>query len=62
MGHMVGKRCCVWKQVKVAASHKTNKKSNKRAVECSGPIGAPPEEHREAPKWGPRASQEGPSG
>ena len=52
----------VLKQVKVAPSNKADKKSSKRAVECSGPIGAPPEEHREAPKWGPRASHEGPSG
>ena len=32
MGHMVGKRCCVWKQVKVAASNKTRKKSTTRRV------------------------------
>ena len=32
MGHMVGKRYCVWKQVKVAASNKTRKKSTTRRV------------------------------
>ena len=38
-------------------SHKTNMKSDKRALECSGPIGATPEEPNVAPKWGPRASR-----
>ena len=52
----------VWKQVKVAASNKTTKKTNKRALECSGPIGATPEEPQEARNGGPRASQEGPPG
>ena len=52
----------VWKQVKVAASNKTNKQSNTRALTCSGPIGATPEERQEAFLGAPRASQEGPPG
>ena len=55
-------RFVVWKHVKLVASHKTNKKSDKRALECSGPIGATPEEPNVAPKWGPRASLEDPCG
>ena len=41
---MVCERFVVWKHVKLVASHKTNKKSDKRALECSGPIGATLEE------------------
>ena len=55
-------RFVVWQQVKVAPSNKTNKKSNKKALKCSWSFGAPPEEPREAPQWGPRASQEEPCG
>ena len=59
---MVFQRFVVWKQVKVAPSNKTNKKSNKRAPECLGSIGAPEEEPQEAPKWAPRAAREDPCG
>ena len=62
VGHMDDKLLRCWKQVKVAPSNKTNKKGHKRAFECSGSIGAPQEEPEEAPKWGPRASQEDPCG
>ena len=43
MGHMDGKRRCVQKQVKVAPSNKATNKHNTKALECSDPIGAPPE-------------------
>ena len=56
------RRFVVWKQVKVAASNRTTKKSNRRARRCSWSFGAPPEEPQEAPKWGPRASPEEPYG
>ena len=59
---MLFKRFVVWKQVKAAPSNKTKKKSNKRARECLGPIGAPPEQPQESPKWGPMACQEDPCG
>ena len=43
----------------MAASNKTRKKGTTRAIKCSGPIGATPEEPHEARNGGPRASQEG---
>ena len=52
----------VSKQVKVAPRNKTTKKRNKRALECSGSIGAPPEEWQEARNGGPRAAHEDPCG
>ena len=55
-------RFVVWKQVQVTPSNKTNKKSNKRGLECVCSIGAPQQEPQEAPKWGPRASLEEPLG
>ena len=59
MGHMDGQLLGYWEQVKVAIGNKTNKKSNKRALECSGPIGATPEEGQEAPRWAPSGAQAG---
>ena len=50
--------CVGWQQGKVAPGDKTQKKGTKRALECSWSFGAAPEEPHEAPKWGPRASQE----
>ena len=52
----------VWKQVKVAASNKTTKKSTTSGPKCSWSIGAAPDERQEAPNGCPRASQEGPPG
>ena len=50
----------VWQQGKVAPNNKTNKKRNKRVLECFWPIGALPGEPQETSMWGPRASQEDP--
>ena len=53
-------RFVVQKQVKVAPSNKTNKKSNNKALKCSWPFGAPQQEPQVTPKGGPMASLEEP--